>query len=374
MDAHGTAFDNFATAQDDVALIAFTSGTTGVPKGTLHFHRDVLAICDVLSRHLLDPQASDVFIGTPPLAFTFGLGGLLLFPLRVGAAAVLVERWSPQSLIEGIARHQATVCFTAPTFYRQMAPLVPATGLPSLRVTVSSGEMLPADTRATWQRATGLEMTECLGSTEMLHAFIACRPGQVRAGATGQVVPGYQACVLGDDGHPVATGEVGRLAVKGPTGCRYLDDPRQTSYVNNGWNLTGDAYRMDEDGFFWYQSRTDDMIISAGYNIAGPEVEDMLLTHPAVAECGVVGAPSAERGQIVMAFVVLRADHVGDAGMVAALQDWVKQGIAAYKYPRSVVFVNALPRTENAKIQRFKLREWALALPTGVEETTGPVP
>jgi 2-aminobenzoate-CoA ligase len=217
-------------------------------------------------------------------------------------------------------------------------------------------------------------MTECLGSTEMLHAFIACRPGQVRPGATGQVVPGYQACVLGDDGHPVATGEIGRLAVKGPTGCRYLDDPRQTSYVNNGWNLTGDAYRMDEDGFFWYQSRTDDMIISAGYNIAGPEVEDMLLAHPAVAECGVVGAPSAERGQIVTAFVVLRAGHVGDAAMVEQLQTWVKQGIAAYKYQRAVVFVNALPRTENAKIQRFKLREWALAVPNGVEEATRPAP
>ena len=370
MDAHGTSFDHADTAQDDVALIAFTSGTTGVPKGTLHFHRDVLAICDVLSRHLLDPQPSDVFIGTPPLAFTFGLGGLLLFPLRVGAAAVLVERWNPQSLVQGIAQHQATVCFTAPTFYRQMAPLIPAGGLPSLRVTVSSGEMLPADTRAAWQRATGLEMTECLGSTEMLHAFIACRPGQVRAGATGQVVPGYQACVLGDDGQPVAPGVVGRLAVKGPTGCRYLDDPRQTSYVQNGWNLTGDAYRVDEDGFYWYQSRTDDMIISAGYNIAGPEVEDMLLAHPAVAECGVVGAPSAERGQIVMAFVVLRPGHVGDAAMVEQLQNWVKQGIAAYKYPRSVVFVNALPRTENAKIQRFKLREWALTAPTGVEEAT----
>ena len=374
MDQHSTVFDNVQTAQDDVALIAFTSGTTGVPKGTLHFHRDVLAICDVLSRHLLDPQETDVFIGTPPLAFTFGLGGLLLFPMRVGAAAVLVERWNPQSLIEGMARHQATVCFTAPTFYRQMAPLVPTQGLPRLRLTVSSGEMLPADTRAAWQRATGLEMTECLGSTEMLHAFIACRPGQVRAGATGQVVPGYLACVLGDDGQPVAPGEVGRLAVKGPTGCRYLDDPRQTTYVRNGWNLTGDAYRMDEDGFFWYQSRTDDMIISAGYNIAGPEVEDMLLAHPAVAECGVVGAPSAERGQIVMAFVVLRPGHMGDTAMVSDLQNWVKQGIAAYKYPRAVVFVDALPRTENAKIQRFKLREWALALPSGVEETTRPAP
>jgi 2-aminobenzoate-CoA ligase len=369
MDKHDTGFDNVDTAQDDVALIAFTSGTTGVPKGTMHFHRDVLTICDVLSRHILDPQPSDVFIGTPPLAFTFGLGGLLLFPLRVGAAAVLVERWSPQTLLEGIERHQATVCFTAPTFYRQMAPLVSARGLPSLRLTVSSGEMLPADTRAAWQRATGLEMTECLGSTEMLHAFIACRPGQVRPGATGRVVPGYQACVLDAQGQPAPAGQIGRLAVKGPTGCRYLEDERQSSYVQNGWNLTGDAYRMDEDGYFWYQSRTDDMIISAGYNIAGPEVEDVLLTHPAVAECGVIGAPSAERGQIVMAFVVLRADAVGNLALADQLKDWVKQRIAPYKYPRSVQFVTHLPRTENAKIQRFKLREWATSLPSGVGPT-----
>ncbi len=370
MDKHDTRFDNVDTAPDDVALIAFTSGTTGVPKGTMHFHRDVLAICDVLARHLLDPKPSDVFIGTPPLAFTFGLGGLLLFPLRFGASAVLVERWSPQSLLEGIAQHQASICFTAPTFYRQMAPLVPAQGLPSLRLTVSSGEMLPADTRATWQRATGLEMTECLGSTEMLHAFIACRPAQVRPGATGQVVPGYQACVLDPQGQPAPPGQIGRLAVKGPTGCRYLDDERQTTYVQNGWNLTGDAYRMDEDGYFWYQSRTDDMIISAGYNIAGPEVEDVLLTHPAVAECGVVGAPSAERGQMVLAFVVLREGAVAGADLAEQLQDWVKQRIAPYKYPRMVRFVRHLPRTENAKIQRFKLREWALALPPGVEQVS----
>jgi len=367
MDKHDTCFDNVDTAQDDVALIAFTSGTTGVPKGTMHFHRDVLTICDVLARHLLDPKPSDVFIGTPPLAFTFGLGGLLLFPLRFGASAVLVERWRPETLMEGIAQYQASICFTAPTFYRQMAPLVPPHGLPSLRLTVSSGEMLPADTRAAWQRTTGLEMTECLGATEMLHAFIACRPGQVRPGATGQVVPGYQACVLDAQDLPASPGEIGRLAVKGPTGCRYLDDERQTSYVQNGWNLTGDAYRMDADGYFWYQSRTDDMIISAGYNIAGPEVEDELLTHPAVAECGVVGAPSAERGQIVVAFVVLRDGAVAGAELAEQLQDWVKQRIAAYKYPRMVRFVTHLPRTENAKIQRFKLREWAQTLPPGVE-------
>ncbi|CAN0398888.1 unnamed protein product, partial [Phaeothamnion confervicola] len=266
------AFANVDSAADDVALIAFTSGTTGVPKGTLHFHRDVLAICDVLSRQVIAPRPDDVFIGTPPLAFTFGLGGLFLFPLRVGATGVLVDQWSPESLLAGIARHRASICFTAPTMYRRMAPLAAGHDLASLRICVSSGEMLPADTRSAWHAATGIEMTECLGSTELLHAFIACKPGDVRPGATGRVVPGYRAAVLGDDGLPLPPGRIGRLAVKGPTGCRYLADPRQATYVQNGWNLTGDAYMMDEDGYYWYQSRTDDMIISAGYNIAGPEV------------------------------------------------------------------------------------------------------
>ena len=354
-------FANVDTAADDVALIAFTSGTTGVPKGTMHFHRDVLAICDVLSRQIIAPTADDVFIGTPPLAFTFGLGGLFLFPLRVGAAAVLVEQWSPESLLAGIARFKASICFTAPTFYRKMAQLVAAHDLRSLRICVSSGEMLPADTRAAWRAATAIEMTECLGSTELLHAFIACKPGAVRPGATGQVVPGYRACVLDDKGVPLAPGQIGRLAVKGPTGCRYLDDPRQSAYVQNGWNLTGDAYLMDEDGYFWYQSRTDDMIISSGYNIAGPEVEDVLLTHPAVAECGVVGAADAARGQIVKAYVVLRPGHAADADTASALQELVRSTIAPYKYPRAVQFVTALPRTENGKIQRYKLRRGELA-------------
>jgi 2-aminobenzoate-CoA ligase len=354
-------FTNVDTAADDVAMIAFTSGTTGVPKGTMHFHRDVLAICDVLSRQVIAPGPNDVFIGTPPLAFTFGLGGLLLFPLRVGASAVLIEQWSPESLLQGIARFKASVCFTAPTFYRKMAPLARNHDLHSLRISVSSGEMLPADTRAGWREATGIEMTECLGSTELLHAFIACKPGEVRPGATGRVVPGYRACVLDSDGHPLPPGVIGRLAVKGPTGCRYLDDARQTSYVQNGWNLTGDAYLMDSDGYYWYQSRTDDMIISAGYNIAGPEVEDVLLTHPAVAECGVVGVADEERGQIVKAFVVLRPGHAPGEAMVAALQALVKNTIAPYKYPRAVEFVTALPRTENGKIQRYKLRRGELA-------------
>ena len=358
--AKSTDFNNVDTANDDVALIAFTSGTTGVPKGTMHFHRDVLAICDVLSQQIVAPHRDDVFIGTPPLAFTFGLGGLFLFPLRVGAAAVLFEQWSPQTLLEGIVRFKASICFTAPTFYRQMAPLAAHHDLRSLRITVSSGEMLPADTRSAWCSATGLEMTECLGATELLHAFIACKPGDVRPGATGRVVPGYCAAVLDEQGTPMQAGQIGRLAIKGPTGCRYLDDTRQTSYVQNGWNLTGDAYLVDKDGYYWYQSRTDDMIISAGYNIAGPEVEDVLLTHPAVAECGVVGAADAARGQIVKAYVVLRPGFDGNDGTVQALQELVKTTIAPYKYPRAVQFVTALPRTENGKIQRFKLRRGEL--------------
>lgn len=359
MARHSAPFTAADTVQDDVALIAFTSGTTGVPKGTMHFHRDLLLIADVLSHHLLAPTADDVFIGTPPLAFTFGLGGLLVFPMRVGASAVLEPQWSPESLLQGLADHRASICFTAPTFYRKMSPLAQPKALARLRHAVSSGEMLPADTRAQWQEATGLELTECLGSTEMLHAFIGCKPGQVRPGATGQVVHGYEACILDDAGQRLPAGQIGRLAVRGPTGCRYLSDARQTSYVQHGWNLTGDAYRMDDDGYFWYQSRTDDMIISAGYNIAGPEVEDVLLTHPAVADCGVVGAPDAERGQVVMAFVVLRSPLQPDDDLATQLQQWIKQNLAPYKYPRKVRFVPDLPRTENAKLQRFVLRQWA---------------
>ncbi len=359
MAAHGTPFSAADTAQDDVALIAFTSGTTGQPKGTLHFHRDCLLIADVLSRHLLAPGPDDVFIGTPPLAFTFGLGGLLIFPLRAGASAVLEPQWTAESLLGGIDQHRATICFTAPTLYRRMAALARRDTLRSLRITVSSGEMLPADTRAQWHDATGLDMTECLGSTELLHAFIGCRPGEVRAGATGRVVPGYEAVILDDQGRPVPPGTIGRLAVRGPTGCRYLDDPRQSVYVQDGWNLTGDAYLMDADGYFWYQSRTDDMIISAGYNIAGPEVEDVLLTHPDVAECGVVGAPDPGRGQVVMAFVVCKALREGNDAFASELQHFVRDRLAPYKYPRRVRFVTALPRTENAKLQRFVLREWA---------------
>jgi 2-aminobenzoate-CoA ligase len=350
-------FENVDTAGDDVALIAFTSGTTGQPKGTLHFHRDVLAMCDLFPRSILAPTATDVFCGTPPLAFTFGLGGLLCFPLRFGASTLLVEKLTPDLLLQTIAAQRATICFTAPTFWRQMAGLASRYDLSSLRRCVSAGEALPDATRQTWKAATGIEIIDGIGATEMIHIFISHTPEKVRRGATGYAIRGYEARVVDVEGKPVPPGTVGRLAVKGPTGCRYLADERQTAYVRDGWNFTGDAYRMDADGYFYYQSRTDDMIISAGYNIAGMEVEEALLQHPAVSECAVVGVPDEERGQIVKAFVVPRAGHTGDPSLARELQEFVKRTIAAYKYPRSIVFVEELPRTATGKLQRFKLRE-----------------
>ncbi|HEY5094458.1 MAG TPA: benzoate-CoA ligase family protein [Candidatus Eremiobacteraceae bacterium] len=351
------SFESVNTAADDVCIIAFTSGTTGKPKGTMHFHRDVLAICDTFSEKIVKPSAADVFIGSPPLAFTFGLGGLLLFALRAGASTVMLEKSTPDAMLEGIARHRATTCFTAPTAFRAMTPLASSYDLSSLRTCVSAGEPLPLNTREGWERTTGIKIIDGIGSTEMLHIFIAAAGDKIRPGATGLPVPGYQACVLGDDGEPLPAGEIGRLAVKGPTGCRYLADDRQRQYVFNGWNLTGDAYKMDEDGYFWFQARTDDMIISSGYNIAGPEVEAALLAHPRVLECAVVGAPDEDRGHVVKAFVVLRDGARGDSSVAIELQDHVKATIAPFKYPRRIEFVEALPRTETGKLQRFKLRE-----------------
>jgi 2-aminobenzoate-CoA ligase len=353
------SFEAVGTFAEDVCIIAFTSGTTGTPKGTVHFHRDVMAICDCFPRSTLRAQGDDIFIGTPPLAFTFGLGGLLLFPMRAGASTVLLEKLTPEALLKAVQDFRASVCFTAPTFYRQMAPLASKYELSCLKKTVSAGEALPTATRELWRQATGLNMIDGIGSTEMLHIFISAAGDDIRAGATGKPIPGYQACVIGEDGAPVSPGTVGRLAVKGPTGCRYLADPRQRNYVFNGWNLTGDAYEMDTDGYFWYRARTDDMIISAGYNIAGPEVEDALLKHPAVAECAVIGWPDEERGQIVKGFVVLKQSFEPSAEMVKELQEFVKQSIAPYKYPRAIEFLSVLPRTENGKLQRYKLRELA---------------
>ena len=354
-------FDPVDTAAGDVCLLAFTSGTTGQPKATMHLHRDLMAACACFPPHVLRANADDVFIGSPPLAFTFGLGGLLLFPMSVGAATVLLEQASPPDLLAAIPRFGATVLFTAPTSYRAMADGARAAGLGvgqggTLRKCVSAGEALPAATRSLWREATGIELIDGIGATELLHIFISADETDARPGATGRVVPGYRAIVVDEHLRPVPVGEVGRLAVQGPTGCRYLDDPRQQQYVQGGWNLTGDVYRMDADGYFYFQSRTDDMIVSSGYNIAGPEVEDALLRHPAVAECAVIGVPDAQRGQLVKAFVVLRPGAVAGDDMTRALQNFVKAGIAPYKYPRAIEFRAALPRTATGKLQRFRLR------------------
>jgi 2-aminobenzoate-CoA ligase len=336
----------------------------------MHFHRDVLAMCDLFPRHVLKPTADDIFCGTPPLAFTFGLGGMLCFPLRIGASTALAEKLTPETLLKLIQDHRATIVFTAPTFYRQMATLAPQFDLSSLKKSVSAGEALPDATRQAWKAATGIEMTDGLGGTEMMHIFISSAGADVRPGAVGRVVPGYEARIVDEAMQPVPPGTVGKLAVRGPTGCRYLDDPRQTNYVRDGWNLPGDTFLADADGYYFYQARSDDMIISAGYNIAGPEVEGTLMRHEAVAECGVVGAPDPERGQVVMAYVVLRPGvEPGDA-MRAALQAYVKREIAPYKYPRRIEFVAALPRTETGKLQRFRLRQLATeTAETGAEGT-----
>ena len=344
--------------RDDVALIGFTSGTTGEPKGAMAFHRDILIIADGYAREVLGVVPEDVFVGSPPLAFTFGLGGLAVFPLRFGAAAALLEQATPGNMIELIQTHKATVCFTAPTAYRVMLKAMEeGADLSSLRAAVSAGETLPAPVYQEWMAKTGKPMLDGIGATEMLHIFLTNRFEDHQPGCTGRPVTGYQARIVGADMAELPRGEVGRLAVRGPTGCRYLADDRQKKYVRDGWNLTGDSFWQDEEGRFHFAARSDDMIISAGYNIAGPEVEAALLSHPDVLECAVIGRPDEERGQIVEAHVVLAAGRTGDAVMIKALQDHVKRVIAPYKYPRAVLFVQALPKTQTGKIQRFRLRD-----------------
>lgn len=353
-----STFASCDTAAEDIAIIAFTSGTTGQGKGTMHAHRDILAITDCFPRYVLKPTADDCFCGSPPLGFTYSLGGLLLFPIRFGASTLLLEQASPPHLAKAIAEHRPTICFTAPTAYRAMCGLLGEHDVSSLRACVSAGETLPVAVFDAWQRATGIRIIDGIGATEMLHIFISASGEEIRAGSTGRVVPGYEARIVDTEMRPVADGTAGRLAVRGPTGCRYLDNlERQREYVRHGWNLTGDSYVRDADGYFWYQARTDDIIVSSGYNIAGPEVENVLLEHAEVAECAVIGMPHEERGQLVTAFVVLRAGTNGSPEMVQELQEFVKARIAPYKYPRAVEFVTALPRTTTGKLQRFRLRE-----------------
>jgi 2-aminobenzoate-CoA ligase len=358
-------FDDVATAADDVALLAFTSGTTGRPKATMHFHRDLLAIADTFSRHVLRPTPDDLFAGSPPLAFTFGLGGLVVFPVHAGAATFLIERATPVELIRAAAARGVTVLLTAPTAYRAILASEHRGLLTGLRRAVSAGEALPAAVAEAFYDLTGRRIIDGIGGTEMLHVFISAADEQARPGATGKVVPGYRAAVVDADGRPVPDGVPGLLAVKGPTGCRYLDDDRQASYVRHGWNMTGDTYVRDAEGYFHYQARSDDMIVSAGYNIAGPEVEEVLLRHADVAECAVVAAPDAARGCVVAAYVVLRPGVLPDPARARELQEFVKATAAPYKYPRRVEFVTELPRNNSGKLQRYLLRQRAAASAPG---------
>ena len=346
------------TAADDVCLIAFTSGTTGEPKGCMHFHRDMLAVCDGFSQMMLKPEPSDRFIGSAPFAFTFGLG-VVIFPMRIGGSFVVLEKAGPDDLLPAIERFRATICFTAPTAYRAMIPKLGGFDISSLRTCVSAGETLPKPTWEAWLAATGIKLIDGIGGTEVLHIYISAPEDEIRPGSTGRAIPGYEAKIVDEEGRDVPPGTVGRLALRGPVGCRYLDDPRQTAYVQHGWNLPGDSFVMDEDGYFWYQARSDDMIVSSGYNIAGPEVEVALLTHPAVLECGVVGAPDPDRGTIVKAYVVAGPGHDPGPDLARELQDHVKREVAPYKYPRAIAFVDALPKTSSGKLQRVALRRRA---------------
>jgi 2-aminobenzoate-CoA ligase len=351
-------FTNCETSSDDVAMLAFTSGSTGQPKGAMHTHRDVLAAADCFPRYVLRAGPDDIFIGSPPLGFTYGLGGLVMFPMRIGAATVLLEQGSPGHLLEGIAQHRATVCFTAPTAYRAMLRQLKRDQVASLRKCVSAGETLPLSTFEAWQEAFGLKIIDGIGSTEMLQIFISAPEHEIRPGATGKSIHGYEAKIVREDGSDAAPNEVGRLAVRGITGCKYLDSERdQRKYVRNGWNLTGDSFCMDQDGYFWFQARTDDLIVSSGYNIVGIEVENVLLEHPSVQECAVVGIPDPDRGQLVKAFVVTAAGYRACEDLKKDLQNFVKSQIAPYKYPRALDFVAALPRTATGKLQRFELRK-----------------
>ena len=348
-------FDSVDTAKDDVAILAFTSGTTGKPKATIHFHRDILAMADTFSKHIVKPDSDEIFCGTPPIAFTFGLGASLVFPLRARASVVTLEKPSPDQLINALLNEKVTTLFTAPTAYRALLSEFDKPQL-HLRKCVSAGEALPKATYEQWLDTTGISIIDGIGATEMIHIFISAAGEEIRPGAIGKVVPGYKACIIDDNNDPLAPGIAGRLAVMGPTGCRYLDDERQQNYVIKGWNVVGDIFKLDSEGYFWYQGRADDMIISSGYNIASIEVESVVLEHPAVLECAVVGHPDEDRGHIVKAFIILNSGFEASDELIKDIQNHTKKIIAPYKYPRSIEFVENLPKTQTGKLQRFKLR------------------
>jgi len=353
-----TNFKNVDTANDDVAILGFTSGTTGSPKATIHFHRDILAVSDTFSKYILEPSSDDVFCATPPIAFTFGLGGSVIFPFHARATVLTLEDPNPKKLIDQIIKYNVTTLLTAPTAYRMMLSQIqtnPDIKLP-IHTGVSAGEALPKATSDAWHEATNIRLIDGIGATELLHIFISASGGDIRPGSTGKPVPGYRACLLDDQDRPLPLGSTGRLAVKGPTGCRYMADDRQANYVINGWNVTGDIYATDEDGYYWYISRSDDMIISSGYNIAAVDVENGILGHPSVLECAVVGLPDKKRGNIVKAFIVLKEGYVAGEDLSGNIQTYVKESIAPYKYPRLIEFVACLPKTKTGKLQRFKLR------------------
>lgn len=350
-------FMNFHSKADSVALVGFTSGTTGLPKMTAHYHKDILNICEAFPQFSLQPTPDDIFTGSPPIGFTFGLGGLVLFPMYFGASTFLIEKPSPDLLLEAIQNHKISICFTAPTAWRIITSKVPDYDISSLRKCVSAGETLPLKVWQDWYDATGLKIIDGIGATEMLHIFISSNEENMRPGATGLPITGYEAKIIDAAGNELPANEPGRLAVRGITGCKYLNRPdKQREYVENGWNITGDVYKKDEDGYFWFIARGDDMIISSGYNIAAVEVESVLLTHEDILECAVVGLPDEERGMLVCAHVVLKEKNKASDEFSKAIQQWFKEVAAPYKYPRVIYFADLLPKTETGKIQRFKLK------------------
>ncbi len=357
-----TGLEPVRVDQDEVTLLLYTSGTTGPPKGCIHTHRHYLAVADCYAKNVLQAREDDVWGGPPTMAFAYGHTGLICNPLRHGATTSLVGsgRFEPASMFQLIEKHGISVFYGVPTAYRTMVALKHERGkydFSSLRVCVTAGEPCPPSLYYTIKEFFGCEVLEHMGCTELFNGFISTRFGQVKPGSMGLAVPGYDVRILGDDGNEVKTGEVGHLAVAGPIGIRYWKLPeKQAESVRNGWNHTGDMAYKDEEGFFWFASRSDDIIKTAAYRVSPHEVEEALIKHGAVAEAGVIGVPDLERGQIIKAFIVLKPDHKPSSRLEEELRVFVKDQIAPYKAPKEVEFVKELPKTETGKIRRAELK------------------